>query len=365
MLTKELWNSSLINIIKFLAKEWLSVVLTLILATTSYYTNSFVSYTSSEIEVIFILFLLLLVVHGLQRSNLLSYIASSIEKGKAIPLKLILTTFFLSMVVTNDVTLIIMVPLSLAINISHKEYIVILEAISANAGSSLTPIGNPQNLFIYWHYKVPIDTFMITISPLVVFFLVVLSLFSFILFSNIKRYTIDTKIYKINQKAYIYALFLAVIILIVVHILPVIYGLFIVMFVVALDIKTLKIDYPLLFNFLLFFGIADNLSILFEDYISHFNDIFLLSAFSSQIISNVPATLLISNFTSNWQDLLWGSSIGGFGSLVGSLANLIAYRIYITHENSSHKLSFTIKFIAIGYVAFILGIVLYRYIKPF
>ena len=340
-------------------KEWLSIVLVLILAITSYYTNFDIEYTISEIEVIFILFLLLIVIHGLQRSNLLLYIASSIEKGKAIPLKLILTTFFLSMIVTNDVALIIMVPLALAINISHKEYIVILEALSANAGSALTPIGNPQNLFIYWHYKVPIDTFMMTISPFVIFFLILLSIFSLIIFRNIKTYATNTKKYKVNSKAYIYLLSLAIIILIVVHILPVIYGLFIIMFVVALDIQTLKIDYALLFNFLLFFGIADNLSILFEDYISHFNDIFLLSAFSSQIISNVPATLLISNFTSNWQELLWGSSVGGFGSLVGSLANLIAYRIYITHKNSSHKLGFTIKFIVIGYIAFVFGIVLY------
>ena len=88
--------------------------------------------------------------------------------------------------------------------------------------------------------------------------------------------------------------------------------------------------------------------------------IFIFSALSSQIISNVPAALLISKFTTQWEALLWGTNVGGFGSLVGSLANLIAYKFYISQENTNNQVaSFTIKFVILGYIAFFIGIGLY------
>jgi Na+/H+ antiporter NhaD/arsenite permease-like protein len=104
--------------------------------------------------VLFILFVLFVVVKGLQRSGLLLRLSQRIEGGQFIPLKLVIATFCLSMLVTNDVALTVIVPLTLFLNIDRKDVLVILEALAANAGSALTLFGNPQNLFIYWFYQI-------------------------------------------------------------------------------------------------------------------------------------------------------------------------------------------------------------------
>jgi len=93
--------------------------------------------------------------------------------------------------------------------------------------------------------------------------------------------------------------------------------------------------------------------------IQHADHIFLFSALASQCISNVPAALLFAKFTSQWQALLWGTNVGGFGSLVGSLANLIAYRIYVRDATREETGRFTLLFVVLGYLCFFLGVGLY------
>jgi Na+/H+ antiporter NhaD/arsenite permease-like protein len=132
--------------------------------------------SSQEMEILFILFVLFITVNGLQRSGLMVSVSRRIESGGAVPLKLVLTTFFLSMVLTNDVALIIVVPLTLTLNIKRKDILVILEALAANSGSALTPFGNPQNLFIYWFYGLHAAEFLPVILPLSLVMLIILSL---------------------------------------------------------------------------------------------------------------------------------------------------------------------------------------------
>jgi len=98
--------------------------------------------------------------------------------------------------------------------------------------------------------------------------------------------------------------------------------------------------------------------------ISHSGHIFLFSALASQVMSNVPATLLFANFTLNWQALLWGVNAGGFGSLFGSLANLIAYKIYVIHEGTNNTAAFTARFLVMGYVALFVSTGLYFLLYP-
>jgi len=131
--------------IDYILKEWLLVASGTGLVLTSIYTKHFPGYSVQDLQVLFILFVLFIAVNGLQQSGLILKIARVLEQGKAIPLKLILATYFLSMLVTNDVALIVIVPLTLSLKIDRKD---------TNAGSALTPFGNPQNLFIYWFYEV-------------------------------------------------------------------------------------------------------------------------------------------------------------------------------------------------------------------
>ncbi len=164
---------------------------------------------------------------------------------------------------------------------------------------------------------------------------------------------------KISKSALVYGLLLIVVLLSVLHVLPVYAALVVVVYPLITDRKVLKVDYSLLISFLFFFGIADNLQTIFEGAVGNNGHVFLLSSLVSQIISNVPATLLFADFTDNWQALLWGVNAGGFGSLFGSLANLIAYKIYVTDKNTDNYSSFTRKFLLIGYAAFLFSVLLY------
>ncbi len=352
--------------INFLLKEWLLIVSGIGLIITSIYTKHLPDYSFQEIEVLFILFVLFIVVNGLHQSGLILKFAKKIEKGKFIPLNLISMTFFTSMLLTNDISIIIMVPITLALNIRHKDILVILEALTANAGSALTPFGNPQNLFIYWYYRIHPITFIKEISLFSLSFLAILIIISIFIKSPKEIKTHDHE-QGLNKKAYIYCLLFFIVLLTVFHLFPVSTCFLVIIFSLIFDRKALYIDYPLLITFFFFCGFAANIKTILGNNIgnniTHCGHIFLFSALTSQIISNVPATLLFAKFTTNWKSLLWGVNVGGFGGLLGSLANLIAYRIYTTHKNVKDSALFTGKFLLISYTAFIFSIGLYFGIK--
>jgi Na+/H+ antiporter NhaD/arsenite permease-like protein len=348
-------------LIDFLLKEWLLIASGISMIVTSLYTRHVPSYSVREIEVLFILFVLFVTVNGLQRSGLISKISQSIQTGKAIPLKMVVTTFFLSMLVTNDIALLVVVPLTLLLPINRKDILVILEALAANAGSALTPFGNPQNLFIYWFYDLNPMVFVRTIAPFSFTFLIILAAATIFVRAK-KELRSPVALQAVNGSAYIYGISLFLILLTVLHVLPVFTGLVVVISVLLFDRKTLHIDYSLLFTFFFFFGVAENMKIVLESEITHYGHIFMFSALISQMISNVPATLLFAKFTTNWEALLWGTNTGGFGSLFGSLANLIAYKIYVTDEKTDNAAMFTAKFIVFGYMAFFIAIVLYVFL---
>ncbi len=349
------------TLIDFVLREWLVIASGVGFVVTSLFIWQFPHYTLNEIKVLFILFVLFVVVNGLQKSGLLLKLTRTIDKGKAIPLKLVLATFFLSMLVTNDIALIVIVPLTLSLNINRKDILVILEALSANSGSALTPLGNPQNIFIYWFYNVSLEVFIKTIAPFSLFFLVLLVVFS--IFIKIKNNSKESKNVGMSKNAYVYVALFIFVLLAVFRILPVLVGIVVLLFALFFDRKALRIDYTLLLSFFFFFGIADNLKTILTSEITHSGHIFLFSALASQIMSNMPATLLFAKFTSNWEALLWGSNAGGFGSLFGSLANLIAYKFYVTHKSSQDVTAFTVKFLVIGYVALFLSMGLYFLLK--
>ncbi len=348
--------------IDFVLKEWLVVASGVGLVLTAFYTKHFPAYSINEIEVLFILFVLFVAVNGLQKSGLLSRISLRLERGGAIPFKLVLATFFLSMLVTNDIALIVIVPLTLSLNIDRKDILVILEALAANSGSALTPIGNPQNLYIYWSYGIQPHTFIKTIAPFSLFFLCLLAGSSIFIKIRKNLHLSGGRGRDTDKKAYLYGVLFVFVLLTVFRVLPVSAGIIVIVYALAFDRRALRIDYALLFSFFFFFGIADNLKIMLNSEISHSGHIFLFSALASQVMSNVPTTILFAKFTSNWRALLWGANAGGFGSLFGSLANLIAYKIYITHEDADDIPGFTARFIALGYMALFASIGLYFFL---
>lgn len=348
------------RVVDFILKEWLVITSGVGLLLTSIYAEQFPLYSIQELEILYILFALFVSVNGLKNSGFILKIARRIDNGKVIPLKLAVTTFFLSMLLTNDIALIIIVPLTLSLNINRKGIMVILEALAANAGSALTPFGNPQNFFIYWFYEIHPVEFIGAILPFSLTFLIIIVVASLFINSTSKRK--EKTPLRVDKKAYIYGAALFSILMIVLHILPVVSGVLVIIFSLIYDRKALYVDYALLLSFFFFFGLAENMKMILLTEMNHSGHIFLFSALASQVISNVPAALLFAKFTTNWEALLWGVNAGGFGSLFGSLANLIAYKIYVTNKEVNNSGKFTAYFLIMGYVAFFISIGLYFFI---
>lgn len=348
--------------VRFVTREWLLIVALIALVGTSVYLERVPSFLLSQFELLFVLLVLFVTVKGLENNGLVSGISPRIETGKLVSLKVVGATFFLSMIVTNDVSLLIMVPLTLALDTTRKDVLVILEALAANAGSALTPFGNPQNLYIYWSYRVHPLEFIRTIAPLSTVFLGLLVIAAFVIKTRRDRHTLPEES-GITPQFYLYGLGLVLVILIILRVIPIPVGFAVLLYALLFDRKTLRVDYALLVTFFFFFGVSDNLKTLLAPTIERLGHVFLVSAISSQVISNVPTTLLLARVTGNWQALLWGASVGGFGSLVGSLANVIAYRLYVADQDRGNLLGFLFKFLAIGYVAFAIGIGLYLLVE--
>ena len=341
----------------FAQKEWLLILSALGVVSTSLFLRRLPSYSISDAEILYILFVLFVVTTGLQRHAILENIACRLERGRFIPTKLMLATFFFSMVVTNDVALLAIVPLTMLLHTKRKDWLVIAEILAANAGSAISPFGNPQNLFIYWFYQISFGDFLAEIAPFSLVFLVLLTVATAIINTNEQPASVRLP-RKLSAMAYFYLAALIIFALAILRILPLAAGGVIILFVLLADRKSVRVDYALLITFGCFFGFSDNLRVMLTNILTHPQHVFLLSALLSQIISNVPTALLLADFTPHWQPLLWGVSVGGFGSLMGSLANLIAYRIYV-RQARQQAFRFTVKFHSASYAAFLTGIFLY------
>lgn len=345
---------------RLIVKEWLLFASAFGFILTSFAAQRFPHFSNAEIEVLFILYSLFVAVEGLQKKGLILAVAKKIESGNFIALKLTLLTFFLSMIITNDVALLVVVPLTLAIETERKGGLIISEALAANAGSAFTPIGNPQNLFIYWYYNLTPLEFFAAIASFSILFFFLLSAYAFYLDKKEKIRKPGKEKIEIQKTSFVYVIILLIIILTVLKILPIWAAFVSIIFSALFDRESLKTDYSLLFTFLFFFGVADNLKVILATEINFSGHVFLYSALISQVISNVPATLLLAKFTKNWEALLWGVSAGGFGSLFGSLANLIAYRLYVSRVKSATEIKrFTLRFLLFGYAAFVLSVLFY------
>ncbi len=337
-----------------LIKEWILITVATGLVVTSLYLKRLPSYSIRDIEVIFIIFILLMIVKGLEQSGFFAHIAYSLQNKKIMPFYLIVSTMILSMFITNDVALLLVIPITLKLKLRQKELLIILETLSANTGSALTPFGNPQNLFIYWFYHLNPIEFIKVIAPFTLSFFIILSISS--IFIRVEDYFNLSK-NRVSKRSFIYLFFLIIFVLSVLKLIPLWINIIILAYSIILDKDLFKIDYILLGIFFCFFGFTDNLLQVIKLKFENSVQVFLYSSFLSQIISNVPAALLFCDFTQNWKALLWGVNVGGLGNIIGSLASLIAYRfIVLAKENVK---SFMIKFHIIGYAAFLTGLLLY------
>ncbi|QJA10153.1 anion transporter [Romboutsia sp. CE17] len=329
------------SFIEFLKKEIVLVIATVLAITSSLISTPKLSYI--DFKVLILLFNLMIVVAAFKELKVLDNIAIGLLKKcntyTSISFALIFITFIASMIVTNDVALITFVPLSIVIakkaNIDVLK-IVIFQTLAANLGSSFTPMGNPQNLFIYSYYNLsPLDFFKITV-PIVILAIVFLS--TLILKDKKMKLNLDLSDVIIENKrdVILFSLLFGIILLSVFHIVDykITFAVTIIT-VIILNKKLFKeIDYSLLITFIGFFIFIGNISTMdvvrsfMENILNSEKSTFISSILASQVISNVPATMLLSGFTGHFKELLLGVNIGGMGTLIASLASVISYKIY-------------------------------------
>ncbi|NMD71661.1 anion transporter [Bacillus sp. DNRA2] len=304
-----------------------------------------------NLEVMVSLFNLMIAIKALEELLVLDKFAISIlsksKHSRTVSAILIFLSFISSMFVTNDVALLTFVPLTLIIskktNINMMET-VILQTIAANIGSSITPMGNPQNLYIFSHYKLEATTFFSAVLLIGLIGLILL-LFSIKRLPN-RDLKLNLPSVKLTSRrdTIIWGIVLSFVIASIFGLVSQLLALLATLLVAVFVNRSLliKIDYILLITFVCFFIFIGNVANLdavhsfASGYLTNRTSVYFSSIFLSQFISNVPASILLSNFTGDWQALMVGVNIGGLGTLVASLASVISYKQYIlAHPNQS------------------------------
>ena len=299
-------------------------------------------------------------VFRLLASKLLSFATTT----RSLTLWLCMLCFFSSMIITNDVALITFVPFSIvALKLSDREKLLVpvitLETVAANLGSMLTPVGNPQNLYLFSAFNMTAGDFFITVLPYAVLSLVLLTASAFFIKKEKISVVSEEKSDKINGKfCVVYAVIFVISILTVFRVIP--YGITLAVSVAAIllfDRKALaKVDYSLLLTFVFLFIFIGNLKNI--PAVSEFlgrtvsgNEVAVGIA-ASQIFSNVPAAILLSGFTENINNLLIGVNLGGLGTLIASMASLISFKLVAKEDVSSGRYILVFTAVNIAFLAF-------------
>lgn len=367
-------NNKRINLKFDFLKKDMVFTLSLILAIASCFLHTpKIEYINPKVMVS--LFNLMIAIKAFEELKLLDKFAITIlnkcNNSRTVSAILISLCFVCSMFVTNDVALLTFVPLTLIIskktNMKMMETI-ILQTVAANIGSSLTPMGNPQNLFIYSYYEIKPMAFFATI-------LLIAMLGIGLMYFSIKRLPKSElkvglpTISIVNRKeALIWGIVLAVIIASILGLISYQIGLMITLITVALLNRNLllKIDYLLLitfFSFFIFIGNISNTNAVHAFASANLKDstsVFFSSIFLSQLISNVPASILLSHFTTDWKPLLLGVNLGGLGTIIASLASVISYKLFIQANPQDSKM-YLIKF-SIYNFTFLVFLTLVQYV---
>ena len=341
------------TLVQFLRSQTVLVV-SAVLALVSCFlvppSRAYVSYV--DWRVLGLLFSLMAVVAGLRTAGtfrvLTEFLLRKVSSMRVIALLLVLLCFGFSMFLTNDVTLITLVPFTLLVfrqmTGSEKALVhtLVLETLAANLGSMLTPIGNPQNLYLYSQYDLSLGVFFRTMAPYTALSLVLLVVLTLVLVpGGAASLSEGSTFHSFHRKTFfVYAALFLLCLLSVARVLDWRVLLVAVLAVVVLENYRLlrMVDYSLLLTFVFFFVFIGNVGSLAD--VREFLENAVggreveTGMLASQVISNVPAALLLSKFTTDGTGLLVGVNLGGLGTLIASMASLITYRLYAATDRA-------------------------------
>lgn len=346
-------------VLNFWKKETVLCIASLLAILSMFFVPPDAAYGSYlDWRVLALLFCLMTIMQGFQSTGLFErlgrHLLKSVKSTRQLTLILVLLCFFTSMWITNDVALLTFVPFTILILRmaglkKHLIPILCLQTIAANLGSMLTPVGNPQNLYLYSVSGMSLLQFLKIMAPLSgtsLLVIVILCLFQKQEAVEIQQdWQLDRKqSAQPEEKKKLENVILAVLfgcsLLSVFRILPWQFLLLLTL-IACIGISCfckegylpLRVDFALLLNFVAFFLFIGNMGRmeLVREFLTEVlrGRELLLSFACSQVISNVPAAILLSGFTDRYEALLQGVNIGGLGSLIASLASLISYKFFV------------------------------------
>ena len=292
------------------------------------------------------LFSLMTIVAGFRRMGALDAVSRKLTRRvttlRGLSAVMVALCFVLSMLVTNDVALLTLVPLTLLLFRAGGQkstiWTVVLETVAANLGSMVTPIGNPQNLYLYTSGRLTALDFLTLLAP----YAAVALLLALCLLLPKERVAVDASARAplAGKMLTLYGTLSALALLAIAKVLPA-WTLAAAVFLgtLALDRGTIRqVDYTLLATFVCFFVFVASVKACvpvrawLEAMMAR--SPMAVALLTSQVISNVPACLLLSPFTQDAKALALGVDLGGLGTLIASLASLISFRLYGAGEGA-------------------------------
>ncbi len=296
-----------------------------------------------DLRTIVLLYCLMAAVAGFTKAGTFAHLAHSLcirsKSSRSLAAILVALCFFSSMLITNDVALLTFVPFGIAVlGVAEKPRlilpVVVLQTVAANLGSMLTPPGNPQNIHLFSHYAMGAGEFFAATAPICALSGVLIALMCL----GLKNESISVHFGEspgVDRKEMLLSALLFLLSMLVVFRVMEWYVLLPVFIIICLifDRSLLaKADFMLLLTFCCFFIFVGNIGRIgpVRDAIAGMiaGREILLGALLSQVISNVPAAVLLSGFTEGGRELLIGVNIGGLGTPVASLASLISLKLY-------------------------------------
>lgn len=362
--------------IHFIKQETVLVVATVLAIVSAFVVPPSEAYWGYiDWRVLGILLSLMIIMAGLQKTGLFDTIGAKLlgktNNTRQLAFILVFLCFFFSMLITNDVALFTFVPFAIIMLKKCKQEkmiipVLVLQTIAANLGSMLTPIGNPQNLYLYNLSGMGMGEFIGVMLPYTIISGVLLAIAILVCCKNepISEVAIepasastggDVQATDEEQKAIqekealekgrnliknvVYITLFVLSLFVVVRLVPFeMVLLAIILLVFNMDRKVLtQVDYCLLLTFIAFFIFTGNMGNItaVRDTLQQLvtGRELAIGVISSQAISNVPAALLLSGFTTDYRELLIGVNLGGLGTLIASMASLISYKLFAREYN--------------------------------
>ena len=325
------------GLIDFFKKETVFSISLILAIVSCFFAKLSIDYINWD--TIILLFAIMLIVELLKNlavfERLVRKLLVKISTTRELVVVLVFTCFFSSIFITNDVSLIIFVPFSILAlrkvdRIDLAILTVTLQTIAANVGCMVLPIGAPHNIVMLTVSHIPFGSFFLLLLPYILVSIIFLAIILFFIPND------DIDLPKMNKIEFNHANFFKRVIM--------------------------GVDYFLLLTFIALFILIGNL-----EHIPFFNSLFtkwivgnevMWGVLASQVISNVPAAMLLSGFSTNYEAIIVGINIGGFGTLIASMANLISFKILV-REFDEFKIRYLGVFTALNVILLIILLLVY------